>query len=113
VPHRIVNDPKVPLEKYFVDFTDHRGAALLRELSLQPGTELKSHAVPELRDAFEQLLRLGSQVTAFTARACALQLELLLIATKFSGGTPGEVERRARSTFERCRRNMEENFSTT
>jgi len=110
VPHRIVNDPRDPLEKYFVDFTGTRGAPLLTQLGLKPGTCRVSLAVPELRDAFEHLLRLSGQLGTHTARACALQLELLLIATKFATGTAVEGERRALATFERCRRNMEEYF---
>ena len=110
IPHRIQTDPNDLLDKYFVDFFGPQSLPLMKELDLVPGQIRQYQRGLELKDAFEHLIRLAGQVGLYTARSCALQLELLLLSTRGAGGENTAGSSRAFNTFERCRRHMEDNF---
>ena len=110
VRHCMRTDPTELLDKYFVDFTGSRALPLMEELDLQPGKLHHNQHGHDLRDAFEHLIRLAGHVGVYTPRTCALQLELLLLATRYGGGEMSTEPDRAFATFERCRRHMEDHF---
>lgn len=91
-----------PMVKYFVDFIGAGAERLLRETELAPGTFRSVSAVPEARAAFDALIDHGLKTDAYTARRCALQLELLVYSIAQRTQPPSSNERRARLTFERC-----------
>lgn len=91
-----------PMVKYFVDFIGTAAERLLRETELAPGTCRSVSAVPEARAAFDALIDHGLKADAYTARRCALQLELLVYAMAQGAEAPSTNERRARMTFQRC-----------
>ena len=113
ISQRIRPTPGSRLGKYFVNFAGERSQALLRECKLTPGTcgQLSS-ASAEARHAFETLVRLGTGHHRLTARMCALQLELLLLALVRSTQPGSPSERRSLATFERCRQHIDANFLT-
>lgn len=111
VPHCMRTNPSDLLDKYFVDFIGPRAEELMKEVDLAPGGFRVLPRVQDLKDAFELLLRLSSQVNSHAARMCALQLELLLLTSRFAGGVEDQIESaRAVSTFEKCRRLVEDDF---
>jgi AraC-like DNA-binding protein len=110
VRHRMRTDPTELLDKYFVDFSGSRALSLMEELDLRPGSLHHNQHGHDLRDAFEHLIRLAGHVGVYTPRTCALQLELLLLATRYGGGEMTTGPNRAFTTFERCRRHMEDHF---
>lgn len=110
VAYRMWTDPNDLLDKYFVDFMGPQARPLMDELDLAPGRLRQHQRGPDLKDAFEHLLRLSGHVGVYTARSCALQLELLLLTTRYAGGESKVGSNRAFSTFERCRRQMEDHF---
>jgi AraC-like DNA-binding protein len=112
IPHRIRTSPDARLGKYFVDFHGTRARRLLRDAKLAPGTVVELGASTEVRHAFDTLVRLGLQHDRHTTRACALQLELLLLVTMraLQPGTPSE--RRSLASFERCRQHLDAHFLT-
>ena len=112
VPHRIRTSPEERLGKYFVDFTGERGRRLLREVKLAPGAVVELAASTEVRHAFDTLIRLAAAHDRHTARACALQLELLLLVTARARQPGSPSERRALASFERCRQYLDTNFLT-
>lgn len=67
-------------------------------------------ASTEVRHAFDTLVRLGTTPDRHTARACALQLELLVLVMQraMQPGTPSG--RRALASFERCRQHLDRNL---
>ncbi|MBI5689840.1 MAG: helix-turn-helix transcriptional regulator [Verrucomicrobia bacterium] len=106
----IRTSPDARLGKYFIDFAGPRGRRLLREAGLTPGTCVELGASTEVRHAFDTLVRLGSSHDRHTPRACALQLELLLLVTR-RAMQPGSLsERRALASFERCRQHLDDHF---
>lgn len=107
---RIETNPRERLLKYFVNFVGQRGAELLRESELAPGQVVQVVSISEVREAFDQLIRLAARPTRVTQRLCALQLELLILLMMERSATPGTVEGRARQAFERCRRLADEQF---
>jgi AraC-like DNA-binding protein len=110
VPHRIRTSAEARLGKYFVDFAGARGRRLLREAGLAPGTVVELGASTEVRHAFDTLVRLGAAHDRHTARACALQLELLLLVTRRALQPATPSERRALASFERCRQHLDTHF---
>ena len=110
VKHRMRTDPTEVLDKYFVDFVGSEALNLMEKLDLAPGRIHQFQRRLELKDAFEQLIRLAGHVGVYATRSCALQLELLLLATRYGGSETTAGPNRASSTFERCRRHMEDHF---
>jgi AraC-like DNA-binding protein len=110
VAHRIRTSPEARLGKYFVDFAGQHARGLLRQLKLAPGTCVELGASTEVRHAFDTLVRLGTSHDRHTARACALQLELLLLVTARATQPGSPSERRALASFERCRQHLDTHF---
>lgn len=110
VPHEIRTDPAAPLGKYFVNFVGADARALLRARGLAPGRRVMLAPHPDIRVAFDALIRLGSRIDADTPRAVALQLELLLIAIARAAQPASPAERQAQRTFERCREHIDARF---
>ena len=110
VSQHIRPSPGAPLGKYFVDFTGERGRALLQECKLAPGTCGSLSTPAEARHAFETLVRLGTGHHRLTARMCALQVELLLLALVRSTQPGSPSERRSLATFERCRQHIDAHY---
>ncbi|GAB5560510.1 MAG: AraC family transcriptional regulator [Synoicihabitans sp.] len=110
VHYRMETDPTDLLDKYFVDIVGPKAPTLMKELDLQPGSLHHYQHGHDIKDAFEHLLRLAGHVGVYTTRSCALQLELLLLSTRYGGGETTTGPNRAFSTFERCRRHMEDHF---
>jgi AraC-like DNA-binding protein len=112
ISHRIRTDATAPLKKYFVNFAGSRASALLRESALPPGTVARLGSLADVRHAFDALVRFGTHHDRHTARTCALQLELLLLAATRANQPSTPAARRAMATFERCRARIEQHFLT-
>ncbi|MBX3736901.1 MAG: AraC family transcriptional regulator [Candidatus Didemnitutus sp.] len=110
VPHEIRTSADAPLGKYFVNFVGDQARALLRARQLSPGGVVMLGSPADVRVAFDALIRLGGRLDAHTARAAALQLELLIIAIGRAAQPATPAERLARATFERCRAHLDTNF---
>jgi AraC-like DNA-binding protein len=98
------------LRKYFVDFIGRDSRRLMRDCELEPGRAIQLSGSPEIRDAFDTLIRFADSKRSNTTQLCALQLEVLIRLTSQSSPPSSASERRARSTFERCRQHIDQNF---
>ncbi|MCU0793294.1 MAG: AraC family transcriptional regulator [Opitutaceae bacterium] len=98
------------LEKYFVDFAGTHARALLRDVGLAPGAVVRLGPTSEVRDAFDRLINLALDRDPHTERACALQLELLVLLIARAMRPASPAERRARATFERVRAHIDAHF---
>ena len=112
ISHRIRTTAASPLKKYFVNFAGSRAATLLRESGLKPGTFTRLATTTDVHNAFDTLIRFGAFYDRHTARSCALQLELLLLAASRANQPSSPAARRAMATFERCRAHIEQHFLT-
>ncbi|ATC64430.1 hypothetical protein CMV30_10950 [Nibricoccus aquaticus] len=110
ISHRIHTSADAPLKKYFVNFTGARASALLRESALNPGTLTRLGTTTDVRNAFDALIRFGTLHDRHTARSCALQLELLLLAIVRANQPSSPAARRSMATFERCRAHIDQHF---
>ncbi|MGC4070954.1 MAG: AraC family transcriptional regulator [Nibricoccus sp.] len=110
ISHRIRTDATAPLKKYFVNFAGNRTDTLLRESGLKPGTLIRLGTTVDVHNAFDALVRFGAFYDRHTARSCALQLELLLLAATRANQPNSPAARRAMATFERCRAHIEQHF---
>lgn len=107
---RIETDPRERLVKYFVNFVGPRGFDLMEECGVTLGQPLRVTPVSELREAFDQLIRLATRPTRMAQRVCTLQLELLLLLLHERFALPGLLMDRSRRAFERCRAIADERF---
>lgn len=107
---RIVTDPQDRLLKYFVNFVGQPASELLRECGLAPGRVVRVAPILEVREAFDQLIRLASHPTRTTPRKCALQLELLFLLLSDRTAALSSAPDRSREAFERCRTVAEAEF---
>lgn len=107
---RIETDPRERLVKYFVNFVGTRGGELLKECGVSLGRPMRVAPVSELREAFDQLIRLAMRPTRLAQRVCTLQLELLLLLLHERFAAPGLLMDRSRRAFERCRAIADERF---
>ncbi len=110
IAQQISTSPDQRLGKYFVDFMGEHGRQLLRDARLDPGTIISLGATTEVRHAFDTLVRLGTSHDRHTARATALQLELLLLVIQRASQPATPSERRALATFERIRLHLDTHF---
>lgn len=110
IDHEILSDPDDCLVKYFFDFTGPRGAALLQDVSLQPGSCVQVSIPRQLMEICELLLQNGTAENAYTQRICVTLLELLILksAENLRSDTPGRS--RAFSTYLRCRQQLEQHY---
>lgn len=107
---RIETDPRERLTKYFVNFVGSRGGELARESGVEAGRVVQVAPVSEVREGFDQLIRLAARPTPLTQRLCALQLELLLLSLVERAAPPGAAVDRSRQAFERCRGIADKHF---
>jgi AraC-like DNA-binding protein len=112
VPHQIRSSPDYRLTKYFVDATGSEMRRLMDGCGLTPGKVLQTAAIADVREAFAELIHLGTLRDGRTERTCALQLELLLHAIARSRTVRSKLERQSQATFERCRKYIDEHFRT-
>ena len=110
LPQCIATDPQSPLVKYFVDFVGRPAEALLHRCRLGPGSARSVAAIGDIRDAFEQVLKLAAGPIGDAERICALQLEILLHLAGQARGSTSAVEARSRANYERIRAFVDARF---
>ena len=109
-PHRLETDPNEPLVKYFVNFIGRPAKALMAGCGLSPGASRSVPTVGDIRDAFEQLLKLSKGPTQQAEHVCSLQLEILLHLVAEARKPASTIEGRARETYERIRAYIDQHF---
>lgn len=110
ISHEVCPSADRRLRKYFVDFVGIEGRRLLRECGLEPGRVVQLSTPTEFRDAFDTLIRLADAKHRDAVQLRTLQLEILIRMTIRPAPPAMSSERRARATFERCRRQIDEQF---
>ncbi len=75
----IHTDPVRRLVKYFICLSGRGAPARLARAGLAPGTAVQLPTHVEVQSIFAQLVREGQARTRFSAQACALLLQLLLL----------------------------------
>jgi AraC-like DNA-binding protein len=109
-PHDITTDPHDPLVKYFVDFTGPRAGQLLRKYALAPGRAINVHAVGEIQEIFDLLIRNGVKATRYSSSLCATLVEHLILKIAESLVPVGYSETPAFETYQRCRRHIQADY---
>ncbi len=105
----ITTDADEPLLKYFVNFTGTTAVELLKQCGLVPGSEARVFAPGKIQAVFENLIDDGLKGTGMTADLCCLGLKYLLLKIPDSRAPSQTGLTRAYSTYQRCRRHIEEN----
>jgi len=110
VPHDIIGASENPFVKYFVDFTGKNAVRLLRSCGLPPGTVRQVFPPHALSPLFDELIQSGLSGGHGNAELCARLLECL--ALKLAGAIAPLEEREtlAFTTYQRCRRHIEQHF---
>lgn len=110
VPHHITGNPSEPLVKYFVDFVGTAALPLLRTCGLAPGQAVQIFPPNTLAPLFDELIQSGLQAGSHSAALCASLLECLALKIATAKAPLGGAETLAFTTYQHCRRFIEEHF---
>jgi AraC-like DNA-binding protein/quercetin dioxygenase-like cupin family protein len=106
----IVADPAEPPVKYFVNFAGLKSREILRRCHLPPGSVSQIFPPNEIQDLFDELIRCGQRGGRQSAELCAKLLECLVLKMSESRAPRAGVESLSFTTYQHCRRHIEENF---
>lgn len=109
-PHDITGNNQSPLVKYFVDFSGHSAAGLLKSCMLPPGHVARVYPANTLVPLFDELIHSGLNPGRRNSNLCAKLLECLVL--KIAGATApldgaGSL---AFATYQQCRRHIDRYF---
>ncbi|HAV64804.1 MAG TPA: AraC family transcriptional regulator [Verrucomicrobiales bacterium] len=110
VKHRIRNDGRHPMLKYFLDFGGSDAAPLMKEQGLADGVAAQVTELHELVELFELLIRSAVSNTRQSPRICSLLVELLVCKIAEQQMPPGGGDSRALATFQRAKTHIQEHF---
>lgn len=110
IPHGIRTDPVRPLRKYFVDFIGGEGKRLLEESATGVGGIMQTAPRNRIEDVFDDLIRTGLEETPLRPALCASLTKYLVLRISDSAIPLGSDAFAGFSTYQRCRRFMDENF---
>lgn len=104
IAHRIENDPRRPLVKYFVDFFGRDARPLCRDASLPPPTLGRFAEIEPVRLLFEELIREAQKTAALRHALAASYLRLILLKAREPAPTSrsGPAAGRALATLQRA-----------
>ena len=108
IPHHITGEAARPLVKYFVDFAGTDAARLLRRCGLPAGGISEISPPGALQPLFDELIRAGVHGRPADAVLCAKLLECLALRIAGAGAPLAEVETLAFTTYQNCRRHIEQ-----
>jgi AraC-like DNA-binding protein len=110
VAQEILNSPRQPLVKYFVDFAGTGAARLLAGCRLCSGTVAQVFPPTEIQPLFDELIRNGLRGTHQTPEICVRLLEgLMLKILDARAPLPGH-ETLAFATYQQCRNFIGQHF---
>lgn len=110
VPHDITGDRADPLVKYFVDFAGGNAFDLLRSCGLPPGRVTQVFPPHILAPLFDELIQSGLHIGRRSMELCAKLLECLALKMAGANAPLEETETLAFTTYQQCRRHIEQHF---
>jgi AraC-like DNA-binding protein len=110
VPHDITGNPGYPLVKYFVDFAGRDAALLLNTCRLPPGEVAQVFPPHALAPLFDELIESGLRGGPEGEALCVKLLECLALKIAATRAPAAGAETRAFTTFQECRRHIEQHF---
>lgn len=109
-PHRIVTDPKQPLQKYFVGFSGTAAATFLETHELAPPIVSQSLQPAPIHAAFETLVARGQRNSRYSPPLCTAIVQQLLLMCREDTVDAGTTDTRAYATYSRVRQFIAERF---
>jgi len=110
VAQDITSAPADPLVKYFVDFTGSGALALLRTCKLSPGFVTQVFPPDAITALFDELIQGGQRGGHAGTELCGKLLECLALKIAAHRAPLTGVETLAFTTYQDCRRHIEEHF---
>ncbi|MBF0196588.1 MAG: AraC family transcriptional regulator [Planctomycetes bacterium] len=107
MPHRICNNPKNPMVKYFVNFTGPKARELLQDTGIGLGDNVQMVVTHEVLELFNALIRDGAKANPHSDKICNAYLELLLYKISDYATVDESGQSMARETFFRCRNQID------
>jgi AraC-like DNA-binding protein len=111
VRQNITADPADPPVKYFVNFAGDKSREFLRRCGMRPGTVSQVFPPNEIQNLFDELIRCGQRSSPHRADLCAKLLECLALKISESHAPHGGVESHSFTTYQDCRRHIENYFA--
>jgi len=112
IPHKIRNDPRSPMLKYYVDFAGKGAQRLLARSPLADGKAIQVSAPDEVIEIFEMLQRNGSGEGVLAQEICTALLPVLLLKITERAVVKGRIEPRALASYRRARQVIERQYRT-
>ena len=106
----MIADPGDPPVKYFVDFAGTKSKEILGRCQLPPGSVARVFPPNEIQNLFDELIGCGQRGGRQSAKLCAKLLECLVLKMSGSRAPRAGVEALSFTTYQQCRRHIEENF---
>ena len=110
IPQDITTDSAQTMVKYFINFADEKGEALLRECGPVPGEVVHTSAPGEILSIFDDLIRCGLKQTRFQSRIEELLVEYLIVKIGESSIPHGAVHFPAFANYRRCHQVIEDGW---
>ncbi len=110
IAHEITTESRLPLVKYFVDFTGQDAPGLLAAARLKPGMMTSVFPPGEIQPLFDEIIRNGRRGTPGSQEICVSLLRgLALKILDARAPLPGQGAL-AFSTYQQCRQHIQNNF---
>lgn len=108
VRHRIENTSRRPMLKYFLDCGGELATRRFAESTVGGGRFAQLGGPAEVVDLFELLIRNAMNESELSGRICSSLVETLLLKISEQTVTGGRSDTRARATYERIRRHIQD-----
>lgn len=110
VAHRIENHSRHPMLKYFLDVGGPQAESLFPQPSSREGRMIQMGDLGEMVEMFEMILKQASRNSGQVQKVCSLLVEALLLRVREEASRPQTRDPRARATYERVRRHLQEHY---
>ena len=112
IPHRIENHSRHPMLKYFLDVGGQHAESLFPKAGSPIERRIQVGDLSEMVEMFEAILKQASRNSGQVQRVCSLLAEALLVRVQEEAMRPRTRDPRARATYERVRRHLQDHYLT-
>lgn len=110
--HRYICDPNDPMEHIFITFTGSEVKQLLAENTLAERRAFRVQQPDRVQFFMDSILQHGSEKFEYSHKLCCSYLRTMLMEQAAVIASSDEYMSMSLSTYRRCRRYMDEHFST-
>ena len=110
--HHYKSNPNNPLEHIFIAFTGTKAKYLFEKCMISTDVTISIKDADRSVYLIEQILEKGREKTEYSQELCTCYLQILLLEQAASVAQSGEHIPKAVATYRKCRKYIEDNFSS-